>query len=167
MRRRQIVRWMSSSLILVQRRKGVRRNKSQVLCRTIISEILVLISWPLQESRMADGLTKSTTGSVRHLKCMARTGTKYRLSSALDRVHKSALMLKNSSVRSLVEAVNRDLKNSSVSLKCLRSASLQADLWALCLCQQKARLLLLSQLHVLPWELALMANHTSYIHQKP
>ena len=77
---------------------------------------------------MADGLTKSMTGSVRHLKCMARTGIKYRLLSALDRVHKSVLMPKNSSVRSLVEAVNRDLKNLSVSLKCLRSASLQADL---------------------------------------
>jgi hypothetical protein len=158
---------MSSSLIPVRRRRGVKRNKSQVLCRTIISEILVLINWPLRASKMADGLTKSMTGSVRHSKCMARTGTKFRLSSELDRVHKSALMPKNSSVRSLVGAVNRDLKNSSVSLKCLLSASLQADLWALCLCQQKARLRLLSLLHVLLWEVASMANHTSYTHQKP
>ena len=61
---------------------------------------------------MAAGQMKSTNAFVKLLKCMAKIGIKSQLSSVLVRVHKSAHMHKNFSVKSLAGTANRDLKSS-------------------------------------------------------
>ena len=71
---------------------------------------------------------KSMNAFVKLLRCMVKTGIKSQLSSVHARVHKSAHMRKNSSVKSLAATANRDLKSSLVSLKCLQSVNPQVDL---------------------------------------